>query len=302
MPYSIFVSLCCLLFLSCSSTTVKNLTEKTGAQPMAAKKVIDLVEGNTLLITSHEEDSYLFFDSSGKLFGKDIYSNKDKGQWDVSEDGELCLRMTKWWYGDLKCYTLYQELDNGKLHLANSAGVVTFSATSFRGDNQHLYSNTSPKRKSYRKSARTSESVEESTSTNPAPSPAEPAFAYPSSTKYAEQDLRATMVSTAKNCPDCNLAGGNFSKADLIQAKLSGANLNSANLKMANLRRADLRGADLRSADLSYANLPGADLRDADLRGANLHGANLIRADLSGAKLSGANLKEALTEGTIGLQ
>lgn len=299
------ISLVCLVFafLGCSPATVKNLTEQAGARQIAAKEVLALVEGNTLLISSHEEDSYLFFDTSGRLFGKDIHANKDTGKWDVSDSGELCLRMSKWWYGDLKCYNVFQEPGNGKIHLATSSGVIAFSAGYFTGDSQNLYFAAATKRKSIRKSARKPDQVEEETESAVHTSSVEqPTADYTISSKYAKQDLRSTMVSTAKNCPDCNLAGADFPKANLIQANLKGANLNSANLKMANLRRADLRDADLRNADLSYANLPGADLRNADLRGTNLRGANLIRAKLTGANLTGAVLEDALTEGAIGLK
>ena len=309
-PFALPVLLCCLMLSGCGPTTVNSLVKNQGARQMTGRDVLGLVKGNTLFLHSFNEDAHLYFDPSGKLFAKDVSTEKDTGRWDVSENGELCFRMDTWWYGDLRCFQVYHIGDQDKVRLANSSGVLQYSAEQEQGDNKHLASaNTSEQKK---KSLRRSISKEDSGPGSGRIAVIETAPAEKKSTPVlieerpagepAAKDTTATVQYIAKDCPGCNLAGADLGKAELIGAKLAGADLHGANLSMANLRRADLQKANLREAVLTYANLPGADLRGADLRGARLKGANLIKADLTGAKLEGADLTEVLKEGAKGLK
>ncbi|MBV5318276.1 MAG: pentapeptide repeat-containing protein [Desulfobulbaceae bacterium] len=306
MKYCILLILTCCLLCGCGPTTVNTLVQDRGAQKLSAKEVLALVNGNTLFLQTFNEDTTLYFDPSGQLFGKALSADKDKGKWDVSEGGELCFHMDKWWYGDLRCFQVYRDTNKNKLHLAGSNGVLQYAAEQQAGDSKQLYAIGNQQKKSLRRSIRTTGEDEpgaalsttgSDTTTRP-PSVIEE----PRHSVEGKKDTNVTIEWMAKDCPGCNLAGADLGKAELIGARLAKADLHGANLSMANLRRADLQGANLREAILTYANLPGADLRGADLRGAVLKGANLIRADLSGAKLEGADLTEVLREGTKGLK
>ncbi len=310
MNFPALLMMTCIVLLGCSPATVKTISNKAGAEPLAPAAVLSLVEANTLFIHAFEEDSYLYFDSSATVFARDIYANKDSGRWDVSEDGELCLRMKKWWYGDLRCFLIHGNATQEKIFLTNSSGVVAYSAERFTGDKENLYFVLKKKNKSYRRSLRSqentstagSETQSDNKQNRSSSANTEPAVADSSPAATGEKkDLRSTVKWMARDCEGCNLAHTDLTKADLVGAQLAGANLRGANLQMANLRRANLQGANLRNAVLDYANLPGANLRDADLRNAKLKGANLIRADLTGADLTGADLTGALVEGTTGL-
>lgn len=265
---------------------------------LTAEQVVQLVEGNTLFIHSPEEDSYLYFDPSSSVFGRDIYANQDSGKWDISEDGHLCFRMQNWWFGDLKCYRVFTREDKNIFHLANSADVLEYSADQLTGDAKNLYTAPLKKKRSFRKAARNTQQKENSP---PQQEVSDNSLQY-ATPSFNSEDSKATVKWIARDCPGCNLGYADLKKAELIAARLRGADLNHAELQMANLRRADLQGADLHKANLKFANLPGANLKNADLRDANLYGANLIRADLTGANLEGANLEKALLESVIGLQ
>ncbi len=300
---------CLVLLAGCGPANVKKLEQKAGARPMTPDAVLKLVDGNTLFLKSFDEESYLYFDHSGKLFGKDIDNNKDIGQWDVSEDAELCMRMNHWWYGDLLCYQVLAA--NGRYHLATGNGVLKYKGTQYPGDAKHLYYAVKTKKKSYRRSLRASKrSVrpqEEQAVAETQPQEENDQFSKSISEERPVPDdtggknIRSTVKWLARDCPGCNLAGTNLKKADLVAAQLAGANLRGALLRMANLRRANLEGANLAGADLSHANLPGANLRGADLTGASLKGANLIKADLTGARIEGADFTDALLESVRGL-
>jgi len=298
--------LSCLLLCGCGPTTVNSLVKEQGAKQVAARDVLDLVKGNTLFLHSFNEDVRLYFDPAGKVYARDTATEKDKGHWDVSEGGELCFRMDKWWYGDLRCFTVFHIGDRDKVRLATTNGVLQYSAEQEPGDSKGLYSAADQKKKSLRRSIRDDKSEQDSTAA--VRETGRQAQRQPTLTEErpdsgrAGKDTGATVEYLAQDCPGCNLAGADLGRADLINAKLAGADLHGANLSMANLRRADLQKANLREAILTYANLPGADLRGADLRGAKLKGANLIKADLTGAKLEGADLTEVLKEGTKGLK
>jgi uncharacterized protein YjbI with pentapeptide repeats len=112
---------------------------------------------------------------------------------------------------------------------------------------------------------------------------------------------RANLIKTDLMRADLsrvNLTGADLTNADLIRADLSGAklikaDLSGARLATANLFRADLADAKLIKANLSGAELRAANLTKADLSGAELTAANLSAANLTAANLSGANLSVA---------
>lgn len=291
----------------CGPTTATQFTEKYDADRLPPEQILRLVNGHTLLFVSFHEDSYFYFDRSGRVYGIDIYKNRDIGKWDVADTGELCIKLEHWWNGYLKCFFIYS--DGEKYALTDNSGVIAFNARQFEGDYKNQYYVPQKKeRTSYRRSIlkeQTDQQQEtEQLQAEQAPAPEEKMDLGLSTSSYSASDaeLKSTVKWMAKDCPGCNLANTNLRKADLVGAKLQGANLFGANLSMADMRRADLSDANLAHADLSFANMPGAVLRNCDLRNANLKGANLIRADLTGANLEGALLEEALLEGVQGLK
>ena len=286
--------LVCALLCGCGPTTVNSLVREHGAERLAARDLLTLVKGNTLRLQAYNEEVHLYFDPSGRVEGRDQYADRDTGKWDVSEGGELCLRMESWWYGDLRCLEAYRKTAGGRLYLAGGNGVIRFSGEQQAGDSRSLAGTGG--RKESKERRRSLRAAEEQAAAAP------PLVEERPQAVDQDKDTGVTVEFLARDCPGCNLAGADLGKAELAGAKLAGADLRRANLSMANLRRADLHGANLSGATLAYANLPGADLRKADLRGANLKGANLLKADLTGARLEGAELSEALREGARGLR
>ena len=286
----LLLALACALLSGCGPTTVNSLVKEHGAERLAAADLLTLVKGNTLQLHAYNEEMQLYFDPSGRLYGRDQFADRDAGRWDVIEGGELCLRMDSWWYGDLRCLEAYRKPSGGRLYLAGGNGVIRFSGVQSSGDSQSLAG--AAKRKEGRQSLRTTKDK----------AAAAPPLVEERPQPVADaRDTGVTVEFLARDCPGCNLAGADLGKAELAGAKLAGADLHGANLSMANLRRADLQKANLNDATLVYANLPGANLRGADLRGARLKGANLIKADLTGARLEGAELSETLRDGARGL-
>nr|WP_320011843.1 pentapeptide repeat-containing protein [uncultured Desulfobulbus sp.] len=286
-----------LLLSGCAPTTVDSLIEQNDGHRLLGAEVMELVQGNTLQLRAFNEDAHLYFAPSGKIFaGSDHSTDTDKGRWDVSEGGDLCFRMDSWWYGDLRCFSVYAT-GSKDFRLATDNGMLRYRVLMEQGDSQSRFVPEDTRQRSLLKRPK-KEKVQLDSNQKPRKATL---IEESGSSTFAGQDTEATLSFMAQNCPGCNFAGVDLGRAELIGANLAGANLQGANLSMANLRRANLANANLQKATLVYTNLPGADLRGADLRGANLKGANLIKADLTGAKLKGANLSEVLKEGTQGL-
>ena len=102
------------------------------------------------------------------------------------------------------------------------------------------------------------------------------------------KDLKEMLIEAARG--QTNLKKANLPGADLMSLAVKGSLrliLPNANLAGANFSMANLPDVDLSGANLSQANFFGAKLQNANLSGANLAGANLIKADLTGANLTG---------------
>lgn len=307
LRHIVFLLIAASTLSGCGPTTATQFAEKFDAERFSPEQILQLVSGNTMLFVSFHEDSYFYFDRSGRVYGIDIYQNKDIGKWDVADTGELCMKLEHWWSSYQKCFFVYS--DGEKYALTDSSGVIAFNARHFEGDFKNQYYVPKEKRKSYRRSILKDQSAQsQETAQNvhqePAPQPDKETPLEQSAPSYTTSDaeLKSTVKWMAKDCPGCNLANTNLKKADLVGAKLQGTNLSGANLSMADMRRADLSDANLAGADLTFANMPGAVLRNCNLRNANFKGANLIRADLTGADLEGAIFEDALLEGVQGMK
>ncbi|NOX81248.1 MAG: DUF995 domain-containing protein, partial [Deltaproteobacteria bacterium] len=142
----------CFILTGCGPATVKQLKERNHSRRLTPDQVLKLVDGNTLLFESFKENSYYYFDHSGRVFGADNQNNKDNGRWDVSDRAELCMRLDKWWYGYQRCFQVYP--DGNRYKLARDDGLIMFTATRYEGDYKSLYHETETARKFRRRSIR----------------------------------------------------------------------------------------------------------------------------------------------------
>jgi Pentapeptide repeats (8 copies) len=95
-----------------------------------------------------------------------------------------------------------------------------------------------------------------------------------------------------------DLAGGDFSYADLRGVQLAGCQLRGANFRGAILCGANLRGVDARDTVFDLADLTAADCTEALLQGARLRQACLHYASLRHAFLLSAHLEQASLQET----
>lgn len=271
---------------------------------MDAGAIFDLVSDNTLRLVASDFDAHVYYSPDGALAASSVtIYNLDNGSWDIKSDDKLCIKFRVWYYGDVNCYTVYEEPASDKYLLFTTNGSLAYTATVKSGNSENLKVKT--KKGTEATFVRSNLERDQGTS-RPRPAPvaasaqqADPAIA--SGPGASSKEINHTVKSMAKDCPGCNLKEVDLRKANLIGANLKGADLRGADLSRANLRRANLEGADLSGATLLSANLPGANLRDADLTGADFTGSNLIQADFTGATVEKTILDNTLQEGVKGL-
>jgi len=294
---SIFLAACLLFLAGCAPMTENSIKEK-GWTSLSSKQIFDLAAGNSMQLQSSGFSGKLFLRKDGKLHAKDYAGNQDSGNWDINKENRLCLKFSKWNFGDVRCYSIYTKEGAGSYRFTTPNGAIHYQARITGGDpaklDRKLKQSGSSQYLRSKFAGETEPAVKTQVSSSVAASYKEQRYSPP------KEEIEQSVKNLAKNCPGCNLAGHDLTKASLIGAMLEGAKLKGADLTRANLRRAKLKGADLSGALLINTNLPGADLRDCDLHGANLTGANLIRADLTGADTAGATFTGALLEGVKG--
>jgi hypothetical protein len=326
---------CTLFFAGCAPVTQNQMAAK-GATPLAAKQIFDLVSGNSLHMEAIDFNSHMYFQPDGKISARAesmTADDTDTGGWDINGENQLCLKFKVWYYGEMRCYSVYPDDGKNKYALFLNNGALAYNAKSLSGDAAHLYQAPGSTKKDtfLRESLTTGKTPPTPVAAAVPPQTPEPA----NKTAYLRESLAAgqsaaapqetetpaavdqknedspavpaaeiehTVKSTAKNCPGCNLEKSDLRQADLVGANLKGANLKGADLSRANLRRANLEGANLTGAFLLNTNLPGANLKGANLTDADLTGANLTKADFTGAKTSNMILTNAHLDGVQGLK
>lgn len=320
-----------LLLAGCAAVTQNQMIAK-GSSPLTAKQIFDLVSGNTLYLEAIDFNSHLYFQPEGIVSARAesmTGDDRDKGGWDINGENQLCLKFKVWYYGEMRCYSLFPDTGDNEYVLFHNNGAIAYTATSSTGDSARLY--TPPKsdqKETYLREALTTGQspsspapaaveaavepagdpvyLRESLAAGQAPQEAEMPVASShtdgSSPTVSDAEVEHTVKAMARNCPGCNLEKSDLRQADLVGANLKGAKLKGADMSRANLRRANLEGANLSGASLLSANLPGANLRDANLTNADFTGANLIQADFTGAKTENMILTNAHLEGVKGLK
>lgn len=289
-----------LAYLSgCGTSTINNAIER-GDKPLSVEEIYALVNDNTLRLVSSDFDAHVFFSENGKLTANSLKNADDTGQWDIKKNSTLCIKYSTWYYGDVKCYSVYDETERDSYLFFSDNGAFAYTATKTVGNSENLRAAQSRDKDEFMRESLSKEQSSTPQKSQAAPA-AIPAVADPGPAASSEE-INHTLKAMAQNCPNCNLENADLRKAYLVEADLRGANLRGADLSRANLRRANLEGADLAGATLLSTNLPGANLKNADLTGADLTGSNLIQADLSGADFSNSILKDTLQEGSKGIK
>jgi hypothetical protein len=266
------------MFLSACAPVTMNQFLADGREPLSENQLYELVADHRLHLEAIDFDAKVQFQANGHLTATGLQGEQDQGKWSIVSENQLCIKFELWYFGDLKCYRLVQ--DNNKYLFFTTNGARYYTATRLPGSSGSL-ANQDPAEKDTHRYQRQS---------------------VPEVAPLSNEDKKHTLISLARNCPDCNFTGVDLRGAQLIGANLAGTNLSGADLRDANLRRANLVGANLTGANLARTNLAGANLSDCDLTDADLTGSNLISATVTGAIFKGAILSGAHLESIQGFK
>ena len=277
--------LLCLTILGCNAARKDKLLD-SGTPPLTRAQLELLVRASTIRLESIDFDAKLSFHEDGRFDAESRVNETDSGKWAIDVNDRLCLKFSSWYYGDLRCYDVFEE-SAGKFAFFTNNGARAYSVTSVGARIKDSAPNASSQTKTVSSTDASNRNRQTLTSRKP-------------NRNSSKEESRATFIRLAANCPGCNFADADLSNSSLVAANLKDANLSSVNLSGANLRRADLSGANLAGALLKNTTLAGANLRNANLENADLSGSNLIRADLTGAKYTTANFSGAYLEGIKG--
>lgn len=101
------LSLCSVIALSVSLSACKTVEQSlvdSSALLLSAKEVRDVFKGNT--VTSANGESY-YWDVSGVVVGKSSYGEAGKGNWNITDDGRLCVSNWNSSFAPSGCYKAY---------------------------------------------------------------------------------------------------------------------------------------------------------------------------------------------------
>lgn len=110
-----------VLSFTCFSATLNSLTKKEFLADFVGKTMVTvpLATMNNKLI----DDSFSgYFNKNGEVVGKFAKAlknkepQKDKGKWEVKDDGSFCIKWQHWFKDKEICMVVY-ELDNGYLFI-----------------------------------------------------------------------------------------------------------------------------------------------------------------------------------------
>jgi len=101
LTLSVVVTL--LLSLNACKTVEQNLVDSS-ALLLSAKEVREVFQGNT--VTSANGEVY-YWDASGVVTGKSSYGGSSKGNWNITDDGRLCISNWNSSYAPSGCYKAY---------------------------------------------------------------------------------------------------------------------------------------------------------------------------------------------------
>lgn len=100
---SLFAVIALSLPLNACTTVEQNLVDAS-ALLLSAKEVRDVFLGNT--VTSANGETY-YWDANGVVKGKSPFGDNNKGNWNITDDGRICVSNWNSSYAPSGCYKAY---------------------------------------------------------------------------------------------------------------------------------------------------------------------------------------------------
>ncbi len=103
---------------------------------LSAKEVKDIFVGNT--VTSADGTTY-YFDRTGVVVGKGAYGDKNRGNWNITPEGQLCLTNWNANFAPSACYKVYFDNLSQQRKLVDANGAVWFTVVNILTGNPNNF-------------------------------------------------------------------------------------------------------------------------------------------------------------------
>lgn len=91
---------------------------------LSAKEVKDIFVGNT--VTSADGKTY-YFDRGGVVVGKGAYGDKNRGNWNITPEGQLCFSNWNANFAPSACYKVFFDNVSQQRKLVDANGDVQYT-------------------------------------------------------------------------------------------------------------------------------------------------------------------------------
>ncbi len=121
------LTLCAALLVAltvAACATDEQALRDSGSLLLSAREVKDIFVGNT--VTSVDGKTY-YFDRSGVVVGKGAYGDKNRGNWNITPEGQLCFSNWNSTYAPSACYKVFFDNVSQQRKLVDANGDVQYT-------------------------------------------------------------------------------------------------------------------------------------------------------------------------------
>lgn len=121
------LTLCAALLVAltvAACATDEQALRDSGSLLLSAREVKDIFVGNT--VTSVDGKTY-YFDRSGVVVGKGAYGDKNRGNWNITPEGQLCFSNWNANFAPSACYKVFFDNVSQQRKLVDANGDLQYT-------------------------------------------------------------------------------------------------------------------------------------------------------------------------------
>ncbi|MGB4600537.1 MAG: DUF995 domain-containing protein [Trichlorobacter sp.] len=117
-------------------TTDEQALRDSSSLLLSAKEVKDIFVGNT--VTSADGKTY-YFDRGGVVVGKGAYGDKNKGNWNITPEGQFCFSNWNANFAPSACYKVFFDTVSQQRKLVDANGDVRYTVINILTGNPNSF-------------------------------------------------------------------------------------------------------------------------------------------------------------------
>lgn len=131
-----FCAVAVLAFTVTACKTDESALRDSSSLLLSAKEVKDIFVGNT--VSSTDGKTY-YFDRDGVVVGKGAYGDKNRGNWNITPEGQLCLSNWNSNFAPSACYKVFFDNASQQRKLVDANGDVKYVVTNILTGNPNNF-------------------------------------------------------------------------------------------------------------------------------------------------------------------